>query len=150
MHFIQDDTLLVIGWGTSVKVVSIRNYQNKGANGSYTTQTSSMNKVDIVASFQTSYFISGIAPFGDSLVVLAYIPVEEGEKDFTSSIPSRQVFVLSFNNTDLVALSSNSLTCRLVDVVVLPFGFSEWLELSLFSRQIIHITLSMIAYSMPN
>lgn len=102
---IQDDTLLVIGWGTSVKVVSIRNYQNNGANGNYTKQTSSMNKVDIVASFQTSYFISGIAPFGDSLVVLAYIPVEEeGEKDFTSSIPSRQVFVLSFISTDLVAL----------------------------------------------
>ncbi|KAL8525316.1 hypothetical protein ACS0TY_014805 [Phlomoides rotata] len=104
----QDDTLLVIGWGTSVKVVSIRNYQNNGANGSYTTQTSSMNKVDIVASFQTSYFISGIAPFGDSLVVLAYIPVEEGEKDFTSTIPSRQgnaqrpeVRVVTWNNDEL-------------------------------------------------
>lgn len=54
---------------------------------------SSLNKVDIVASFQTSYFISGVAPFGDTLVILAYIPVEEdGEKDFSSTIPSRQVF----------------------------------------------------------
>lgn len=52
-----------------------------------------MNQVDIVASFQTSYFISGIAPFGDSLVILAYIPGEEdGEKEFSSTIPSRQVF----------------------------------------------------------
>ncbi|KAG6629735.1 vacuolar protein sorting-associated protein 41 homolog isoform X2 [Carya illinoinensis] len=48
-------------------------------------------QVDIVASFQTSHFISGVAPFGDSLVVLAYIPGEEkGEKEFTSTIPSRQ------------------------------------------------------------
>ncbi|PIN21966.1 hypothetical protein CDL12_05327 [Handroanthus impetiginosus] len=88
----QDDTLLVIGWGTSVKIVSIRTNQNKGANGTYKQiPMSSMSKVDIVASFQTSYFISGIAPFGDSLVVLAYIPVEEdGEKDFSSTIPSRQ------------------------------------------------------------
>lgn len=55
---------------------------------------SSMNQVDIVASFQTSYFVSGIAPFGDSLVVLAYIPVEEdGEKDFSSTMPSRQVLL---------------------------------------------------------
>jgi uncharacterized membrane protein (GlpM family) len=53
---------------------------------------SSMNQVDIVASFQTSYFISGVAPFGDSLVVLAYIPGEEdGEKEFSSTIPSRRV-----------------------------------------------------------
>jgi len=47
-----------------------------------------------VASFQTSYFISGLAPFGDSLVVLAYIPGEEdGDKDFSSTAPSRQVFI---------------------------------------------------------
>lgn len=52
---------------------------------------SSMNQVDIVASFQTTYFISGIAPFGDALVVLAYIPEEDGEKDFSSTAPSRQV-----------------------------------------------------------
>ncbi|XP_073270278.1 vacuolar protein sorting-associated protein 41 homolog isoform X2 [Primulina huaijiensis] len=58
----QDDNLLVIGWGTSVKIASIRTNQN-----------------------------NGIAPFGDSLVVLAYIPgKEDGEKDFSSSVPSRQ------------------------------------------------------------
>lgn len=46
-----------------------------------------------MASFQTSYFISGVAPFGDSLVVLAYIPGEEdGEKEFSTTIPARQVF----------------------------------------------------------
>ncbi|KAL0460607.1 UNVERIFIED_CONTAM: Vacuolar protein sorting-associated protein 41 [Sesamum latifolium] len=105
----QDDTVLVIGWGTSVKIVSIRSNQNKGANGTYKNiQMSSMNQVDIVASFQTTYFISGIAPFGDSLVVLAYIPVEDGEKDFSSTIPSRQgnaqrpeVRVVTWNNDEL-------------------------------------------------
>ncbi|GER55616.1 vacuolar protein sorting-associated protein, partial [Striga asiatica] len=106
----QDDTMLVIGWGTSVKIVSIRGNQNKTVNGTYKQiQMSSMNKVDIVASFQSSYFISGIAPFGDSLVVLAYIPVEEdGEKDFSSTIPSRQgnaqrpeVRVVTWNNDEL-------------------------------------------------
>ncbi|GFQ01023.1 vacuolar protein sorting-associated protein 41 homolog [Phtheirospermum japonicum] len=106
----QDDTVLVIGWGTSVKIVAIRNNQNKGINGTYKhIQMSSLNQVDIVASFQTSYFISGIAPFGDSLVVLAYIPVEEdGERDFSSTIPSRQgnaqrpeVRVVTWNNDEL-------------------------------------------------
>ncbi|XP_060169690.1 vacuolar protein sorting-associated protein 41 homolog isoform X1 [Lycium barbarum] len=92
----QDDTLLVIGWGTSVKIASIKTIQNKGVNGSYKYITmSSLNEVDIVASFQTSYFISGLAPFGDSLVILAYIPAEEDrEKDFSSTIPSRQILNL--------------------------------------------------------
>ncbi|PSR86535.1 Vacuolar protein sorting-associated protein [Actinidia chinensis var. chinensis] len=106
----QDDTLLVIGWGTSVKIASIKTNQNKGTNGTYMhIPMSSMNQVDIVASFQTSYFISGIAPFGDSLVVLAYIQGEEdGEKEFRSSIPSRQgnaqrpeVRVVTWNNDEL-------------------------------------------------
>ncbi|XP_060174078.1 vacuolar protein sorting-associated protein 41 homolog isoform X1 [Lycium barbarum] len=106
----QDDSLLVIGWGTSVKIASIRTIQSKGLNGTYNhVPMSSLNQVDIVASFQTSYFISGIAPFGDSLVVLAYIPGEEdGEKDFSSTIPSRQgnaqrpeVRVVTWNNDEL-------------------------------------------------
>ncbi|CAA2955632.1 vacuolar sorting-associated 41 homolog [Olea europaea subsp. europaea] len=105
----QDDTLLVIGWGTSVKIASIRTDQNTGTNGTYKhIPMSSMNKVDIVASFQTTYFISGIAPFGDSLVVLAYIPGEEDGEDFSSTVPSRQgnaqrpeVRVVTWNNDEL-------------------------------------------------
>jgi vacuolar protein sorting-associated protein 41 len=46
---------------------------------------SNVKYVDIVASFQTSYHISGVAPYGDALVVLAYIP------DFGITVPSRQV-----------------------------------------------------------
>ncbi|CAL1378642.1 unnamed protein product [Linum trigynum] len=102
----QSDTLLVIGWGTSVKIASIITNQPNGSNGTF---TSSRNQVDIVASFQTSYYISGIAPFGDSLVVLAYIHGEdEGEKEFSSTIPSRQVNaqrpevrVVTWNNDEL-------------------------------------------------
>lgn len=85
---------MVIGWGTSIKIASIRANQSQGANGTYRPLPTSTNQVDIVASFQTSYFISGIAPFGDSLVVLAYIPGEEdGEKGFNSTVPLRQVII---------------------------------------------------------
>ncbi|KAL4011310.1 hypothetical protein IC575_028364 [Cucumis melo] len=107
----QDDTLLVIGWGTSVKIASIRTNHNRAANGTQSSRhvpTSSMNRVDIVASFQTSYLITGMAPFGDVLVVLAYIPGEEGEKDFSITAPSRQgnaqrpeVRVVTWNNDEL-------------------------------------------------
>ncbi|KAJ8485600.1 hypothetical protein OPV22_018085 [Ensete ventricosum] len=87
----QDDTLLVIGWGTCVKIAAIKTNPSNGANGlQRTISISSTKYVDIVASFQTSYYISGIAPFGDTLVVLAYIPEENAEKDFRSTVPSRQ------------------------------------------------------------
>jgi len=91
---------LVIGWGTSVKIASIRTNHQRAANGSFRqVPLSGVVQVDIVASFQTSYFISGLAPFGDALVVLAYIPGEEdGDKDFSSSAHSRQVFMLIVNN----------------------------------------------------
>ncbi|KAJ6344892.1 hypothetical protein OIU78_007725 [Salix suchowensis] len=106
----QDDTLLVIGWGTFVKIASIRANEKKVVNGTYRhVPMSSLNQVDIVASFQTTYYISGIAPFGDSLVVLAYIPVEEDEeKGFSTAMSSRQgnaqrpeVHVVTWNNDEL-------------------------------------------------
>lgn len=53
---------------------------------------SSEKYVDIVGSFQTGYHISGIAPFGDLLVMLAYIPEEDdGDKKISTSVSSRQV-----------------------------------------------------------
>lgn len=84
---------MVIGWGTCVKIAAIRTNPPRGANGVQKNMPISTTKyVDIVASFQTSYYISGIAPYGDALVILAYIPEEQnGEKDFSSTIPSRQV-----------------------------------------------------------
>lgn len=86
-----------------MKIALIKSNQNKGTNGTYKhIQMSSMNQVDIVASFQTSYYISGIAPFGDTLVVLAYIPGEVGDKEISSSIPSRQVLVFSFHSYKLM------------------------------------------------
>ncbi|KAH9618528.1 hypothetical protein KSS87_018147 [Heliosperma pusillum] len=106
----QDDALLIIGWGTSVKIASLRVNPRGGANGSYMPgPVSSVNNVDIVASFQTNYYISGIAPFGDSLAILAYIRGEEdGEKDFSSAAPTRQgnahrpeVRVVTWTNDEL-------------------------------------------------
>lgn len=96
MH-IQDDTILVIGWGTSVKIAAIRTDSSQGLNGIQRSITASNEKyVDIVGSFQTGYHISGIAPFGDLLVVLAYIPEEEDrENSFSNSVPSRQVIMMA-------------------------------------------------------
>lgn len=88
----QGDTLLVIGWGTSIKVASIGANLYRGSNGAQMhVPVSGTKQVDIVASFQTTYLISGIAPYGDALVVLAYLPdKDDGEKGFSSTAPSRQ------------------------------------------------------------
>ncbi|KAI0529161.1 hypothetical protein KFK09_001708 [Dendrobium nobile] len=116
----QDDTLLVIGWGTSVKVAAIRT-NSLGVNGiQKSIPTSSAKYVDIVASFQTTYYISGIAPFGDALVVLAYIPEKViGEKDFSSTMPSRQV--TSLNSLE----GMNSLDAEDHIAWLLQHGFHE-------------------------
>ncbi|KAK1326829.1 hypothetical protein QJS10_CPA01g00116 [Acorus calamus] len=105
----QDDTLLVIGWGTCVKIAAITTNTAGAANGAMKNISfSSVKYVDIVASFQTSYFISGIAPYGDALVVLAYIPEEEnGEKEFSSALPWQgaaqrpEVHIVTWKNEEL-------------------------------------------------
>lgn len=104
-----------------MKIALIRTTQSKGVNGTYKhIPMSSLNQVDIVASFQTSYFISGIAPFGDSLVILAYIPGEEdGEKDFSSTIPSRQVTVSFSFFLDL------DLDSRIKSLCTWPFSYMD-------------------------
>ncbi|KAI9196898.1 hypothetical protein LWI28_027937 [Acer negundo] len=59
----QDDTFLVIGWGTSVKIASIRPDQNRGANGIYkNVSVSSMNQVDIVAFFKPAIIFQELLP----------------------------------------------------------------------------------------
>ncbi|CAL5212206.1 unnamed protein product [Lathyrus oleraceus] len=76
----QDDTILVIGWGASIKIASIKTNHHKATNGAYM-----------------------------QVPMLAYIPGEEdGDKDFSSTAPSRQgnaqrpeVRVVSWNNDEL-------------------------------------------------
>jgi hypothetical protein len=45
--------------------------------------------VEIVASFQTDYYISGLAPLGDTLVILAYPTPSPPEDD--AEDPAQQV-----------------------------------------------------------
>lgn len=110
----QDDRVLVIGWGTSVKIAAIRQKSSGGTNATdrnYSSSTSA-KQVDIVAAFRTDYFISGLAPYGDALLILAYIPdKEDGEKEVGKGIPSWQagcakrpeVHIVTWKNEDLAA-----------------------------------------------
>ncbi|CAM6096608.1 unnamed protein product [Calypogeia fissa] len=101
----QDDVVLLIGWANYVKIAAVRTKDArgqgwKGAGSKY---------VEIVAVFQTEYYISGLAPYGDSLVVLAYIPENaDGSVEAGNTIPSNQghaqrpeVRILTWQNEEL-------------------------------------------------
>ncbi len=61
-----EDNALLIGWGNSVKIGLVK------TKSGLTATTGATRYVQIVALFTTDFFISGIAPFKEYLVLLAY------------------------------------------------------------------------------
>ncbi|MCO5553723.1 hypothetical protein L7F22_007249 [Adiantum nelumboides] len=105
----QDDTYLVIGWGDSVKVAAIRTRRSDKVVPNRNQPYSGSKYVEIVSTFQTQYHISGIAPYEDALVILAYLPEKEAKlPDSPDGVPSRQlhaqrpeVRIVSWKNEEL-------------------------------------------------
>ncbi|QDZ18206.1 vacuolar protein sorting-associated protein 41 [Chloropicon primus] len=90
--FWQSESLLIVGWADSVTILKISVqetpmgdaysggqqqdfYGGRGRSSSASSSNSLpvFRNVQVVASFQTDYYISGIAPFGQNLVALAYV-----------------------------------------------------------------------------
>ncbi len=89
----QDDTVLIIGWADYIKIAVVK---TRGWDGMKGTLGPGAKYVEILSVFQTDYYVSGLAPYGDALVVLAYLPdKEDGQTDSErgSAFP-RQVTVL--------------------------------------------------------
>ncbi|XP_055446743.1 vacuolar protein sorting-associated protein 41 homolog isoform X5 [Bubalus kerabau] len=63
----KDNVTLIIGWGTSVKICSV-----KERHASEMRDLPS-RYVEIVSQFETEFYISGLAPLCDQLVVLSYV-----------------------------------------------------------------------------
>eukprot|EP01111_Echinosteliopsis_oligospora_P016112 TRINITY_DN6578_c0_g1_i1.p1 TRINITY_DN6578_c0_g1~~TRINITY_DN6578_c0_g1_i1.p1 ORF type:complete len:893 (+),score=224.14 TRINITY_DN6578_c0_g1_i1:30-2708(+) len=64
----ENDHTLMIGWANSVKIGLIKERTDPGSGMGLP-----VHYVEIIAMFQTDYFISGLAPFGEYLAVLAYV-----------------------------------------------------------------------------
>eukprot|EP01119_Soliformovum_irregulare_P019120 TRINITY_DN5998_c0_g1_i1.p1 TRINITY_DN5998_c0_g1~~TRINITY_DN5998_c0_g1_i1.p1 ORF type:complete len:882 (+),score=254.78 TRINITY_DN5998_c0_g1_i1:60-2705(+) len=104
----ENENTLLIGWADSIKIGQIKE-RGETASGHPDRY------VEIIALFQTDYFISGIAPFGEYLVVLAFI--EETEDDdsgdsLTSSAPKTiaqrpELMIITRTNEEI---SSDALT----------------------------------------
>uniref|UniRef100_A0A8C7YMU2 Vacuolar protein sorting-associated protein 41 homolog n=1 Tax=Oryzias sinensis TaxID=183150 RepID=A0A8C7YMU2_9TELE len=63
----KDNTTLIVGWGTSIKICAV-----KERNPTEMRDLPS-RYVEIVSAFETEFFISGLAPLVDQLVVLFFV-----------------------------------------------------------------------------
>ncbi|BBN13096.1 vacuolar protein sorting-associated protein 41 [Marchantia polymorpha subsp. ruderalis] len=78
----KDDATLILGWANCVKIACFRTGDGKNGAaagdilgiGRKGSAGSGSKYVEIKAAIKTEYYISGLAPNGDDLVVLAYIP----------------------------------------------------------------------------
>ncbi|KAL8579065.1 hypothetical protein ACOMHN_036004 [Nucella lapillus] len=64
--FWKDDRTLLVGWGDRVKVCMVKEQIQKEAHDL------PRRYVEITALFQTDFYVCGIAPMGDNLVILSY------------------------------------------------------------------------------
>ncbi|CAK9872351.1 unnamed protein product [Sphagnum jensenii] len=104
----QDDTVLIIGWADYIKIAVVK---TRGWDGMKGTLGPGAKYVEILSVFQTDYYVSGLAPYGDALVVLAYLPdKEDGQTDSErgSAFPRQQghaqrpeVRIVTFKNEEL-------------------------------------------------
>ncbi|KAF7728592.1 Vacuolar protein sorting-associated protein 41 [Apophysomyces ossiformis] len=72
----KNDTTLLIGWADTVKIAVVKEKAKQAH-----SQGQPAHFVEIISMVQTDYIICGIAPFNDTLILLAYIT----EDDFTSA-----------------------------------------------------------------
>jgi hypothetical protein len=103
----QDDTVLIIGWADYIKIAVVK---TRGWDGMKGTLGPGAKYVEILSVFQTDYYVSGLAPYGDALVVLAYLPdKEDGQTDSEqgSAFPRQghaqrpEVRIVTFKNEEL-------------------------------------------------
>lgn len=85
---LQDDTVLLIGWADCIKIAVVR---TRGWDGLAGTLGPGTKYVEIRTTLQTDYYVSGLAPFGDQLVVLAYLPDKEDNEaePLSTAFPSQ-------------------------------------------------------------
>jgi len=83
---LQDDTVLLIGWADCIKIAVVR---TRGLTGTLGPGT---KYVEIRTTLHTDYYVAGLAPFGDQLVVLAYLSdKDDNAAESISTAFSRQV-----------------------------------------------------------
>uniref|UniRef100_A0A803SMK4 Vacuolar protein sorting-associated protein 41 homolog n=1 Tax=Anolis carolinensis TaxID=28377 RepID=A0A803SMK4_ANOCA len=101
----KDNLTLIIGWGNSVKICSV-----KERHASEMRDLPS-RYVEIVSQFNTEFFISGIAPLCDQLVILSYVK-EISEKTETECCARPRLDIIQPFPESCEEISSDALTVR--------------------------------------
>jgi len=76
--FWENDTTLLVGWADCIKICQIKERSEKSSNGLPD------RIVQISSQFQTDYIVSGVAPFGEYLLILGYIFGTSSQQDVSS------------------------------------------------------------------
>lgn len=86
---LQDDTVLLIGWADCIKIAVVR---TRGWDGLTGTLGPGTKYVEIRTTLHSDYYVAGLAPFGEQLVVLAYLSdKDDNASESISTAFSRQV-----------------------------------------------------------
>uniref|UniRef100_A0A8C4RPL1 Vacuolar protein sorting-associated protein 41 homolog n=1 Tax=Erpetoichthys calabaricus TaxID=27687 RepID=A0A8C4RPL1_ERPCA len=102
----KDNTTLIIGWGTSVKICIVKERDP--------TEMRDLPSryVEIVSAFDTEFFISGLAPLGDQIVILYYVK-EASEHQDEKELRSRpRLDIVQPLPESYEEISSDALTVR--------------------------------------
>uniref|UniRef100_A0A8D2KVP4 Vacuolar protein sorting-associated protein 41 homolog n=1 Tax=Varanus komodoensis TaxID=61221 RepID=A0A8D2KVP4_VARKO len=101
----KDNLTLIIGWGNSVKICSV-----KERHASEMRDLPS-RYVEIVSQFNTEFYISGVAPLCDQLVILSYVK-EFSEKTETEYCARPRLDIIQPFPESCEEISSDALTVR--------------------------------------
>lgn len=86
----KNDTTLLIAWADTVTVAMVKERQQRNDTASASSSSSMPPRyVEIATMFQTDYIVCGIAPFQDTLLLLAFM-IEEEEADADTQDPAMQ------------------------------------------------------------
>uniref|UniRef100_A0A2K6C4V1 Vacuolar protein sorting-associated protein 41 homolog n=1 Tax=Macaca nemestrina TaxID=9545 RepID=A0A2K6C4V1_MACNE len=102
----KDNVTLIIGWGTSVKVIC----SVKERHASEMRDLPS-RYVEIVSQFETEFYVSGLAPLCDQLVVLSYVK-EISEKTEREYCARPRLDIIQPLSETCEEISSDALTVR--------------------------------------
>ncbi|ELW70396.1 Vacuolar protein sorting-associated protein 41 like protein [Tupaia chinensis] len=101
----KDTVTLIIGWGTSVKICSVK---ERHANEMRDLPS---RYVEIVSQFETEFYISGLAPLCDQLVILSYVK-EVSEKTEREYCARPRLDIIQPLSETCEEISSDALTVR--------------------------------------
>lgn len=83
---------LLIGWGTQFKIVSILS----------PTITKTTTKCEVLSSFEVDFYICGVAPFNENLLILSYEEDENSVKKKTFEAPRPELRILDTKGEELI------------------------------------------------